>query len=296
MKLLLCLLLSVAFAKSHHRKSTAPAKAFPSKVHLTKVGSCDAPEATKKVMILKQWHLAPTTTTKSFKEKYPQEKNQTAIYQVLAEGASRGELQLVVSEGCEGEITPEFKTQFNGWDFESLSKQSSQKGYDKIITLAPLKAKAKFRDKIPTFCGDDAKLIQEGNLHLSNLRGWFGFYVRLNESKGDTDKMKLYAESAADLLKVPKDTAHDKLILQIKERIKLELGDFAKSLNERDDSFVKTLQAHEFTRAAIVIGGLHAADLKEKIQKAGMGCDVYEPPGYQAEDEKLIKDFEHAMN
>ena len=293
MNLILSLLLSFAAAKTHKAK---PAQAFPAKVHMTKVGSCDVKDPTKKVYLLKQWHLAPKTITKGFKEKYPQEKNQTAIYKVLEEGVKRKELQLVVSEGCEGEINSEFKPAFNGWDYGALKSQSQQKGYDKIITLAPLKLEAKYGDKVTTICGDSDALIQEGNLRLRNLRGWMGFYVRLSESKNDPEKSKLYSESAADLLKIPRDTPHEKLIGQIKDRLKEELEAFRKSLDSRDDFFVKALQDHEFSKAALVIGGLHADDLKEKLTKAGIGCEVLEPPGYQREDEKLIQDFQKALD
>jgi hypothetical protein len=254
------------------------------------------PDAAKKVLVIKQWHLSPTTTTKGFKEKYPQEKNQTAIYHVLEEGVKRGELQLIVAEGCEGEINSEFKTAFNGWDYDSLKAQSFQKGFDKIITLVPLKIEAKYGDKIATFCGDNNDAIREGLEKMSNLRGWMGFYVRLTEFKNNPEKLKLYTDSAADLLKVPKDTPTDKLMVQIKEHIKEELEAFQKSLATRNDAFVKTLQAQDFTQAAVVVGGLHANDLRDKLEKAGLGCEILEPPGYQPDDESLVRDFEKAMN
>lgn len=294
LKILPCLIVSVsAFAKGH--KKAAP-KVFASKTHLTKVATCNVPaEATKKVLVLKQWHLSPKTTTKGFKEKYPQEKNQTAIYHFVEDNVKHGELQLLVSEGCEGEINADFKPAFNGWDYSTLHAQAFQKGYDKIITLVPLKIEAKYGDKIATFCGDNDEAIHEGLEKTSNLRGWMGFYVRLTEFKNNPEKLKLYSDSATDLLKVPKDTPADKLMARIKERIKEEVEAFKKSLNTRNESFVKTLQGHEFTKAAIVIGGLHANDLKEKLEKAGIGCEIYEPPGYQPDDEKLLQEFESAL-
>lgn len=283
-----------ASAKGHHR--AAVAKPFPSSKHMTKVGSCKVEEPEKTVLLIKQWHLPPKTATRGFKEKYPQEKNQTAIYQLLEVGVKRKELQLIVSEGCEGEITSEFKPVFNGWDYVSLKAESLRKGYDKIITLAPLKVAAKYGEKVPTVCGDNEGLIQEGNLHLSNLRGWMGFYLRLGESKEDAEKKKLYTESATDLLKIPRDTPPETLMIQIKSKLKEELEAFRKSLSARDDSFIKTLQTHEFTRAAVVIGGLHAEDLRAKMEEAGLGCEVLEPPGYQREDEQLIQDFQKALD
>jgi hypothetical protein len=259
---------------------------------MTKVATCNVKDATKMVYVMKQWHLGPKIVTKGFKEKYPQEKNLTAVYRVLEEGVKHGEFQLVVSEGCEGVINSDFKPVFNGWDYNSLKKQSQQRGYEKIITLVPLKIQAKYGDKTATICGDNDALIQEGNLHISNLRGWSGFHSRLTESKDDAEKTKLYADEAADLLKVPRNTPRDMLMSQIRDQIKSELDAFQQTITKRNDAYVESLQNKEFSKAAIVIGGLHATDLKAKLEKAGLGCEILEPPGYQSEDEKLIQEFE----
>ncbi len=263
---------------------------------MTTVGKCNAPKGAKKVLLIKQWHLGPRTVTKGFKEKYPQEKNQTAIYKSLSEQIKKKKLQIVVAEGCEGEINSDFKSVFNGWDIASLAKQSQTRGFDKIITNVPMKLEARWGDRVVTLCGDNDKLIQEGNLRTSNLRGWMGFWTKLNEGKGDSEKLKLYSEAAADLLKMPKDTALEKLQAKIKERFKEELDLFAKSLSERNTSFVNVLKDRDFETAAIVIGGLHADDLKAKLQDAGLACEVLEPPGYVREDENLIKEFQKALN
>lgn len=265
--------------------------------NMSTVAKCDNPKSTKKVYIVKQWHLGPTTVTKGFaKEKYPQERNQTAIYKTLSEMVKKKKLQIVVAEGCEGEINSDFKTAFNGWTVDDLSKQSQTKGFDKIITNIPMKLEARWGAKLLTLCGDNEKLIQEGNLRLSNLRGWMGFATKLSEGKGDPDKLQLYSEAAADLLKVPKTTPVDQLQAKIKDKFKEELGLFQKSLYDRNDSFVNALKDKEFDTAAVVIGGLHASDLKDKMQTAGYACEVEEPSGYQREDENLIKEFQKALN
>lgn len=292
--LALLLLPSLTLAKGHRVHKRGNAKTASSNVRLTKVETCAANESKKKVMVIKQWHLAPKSVTKGFKEKYPQEKNQTAIYKTLEEGVKRADLQLIVSEGCEGEIDENFAATFNGWDYASLKVQSQTKNYDKILTLVPLKVEAKYGAKITTLCGDSDALIQEGNKRLSNLRGWLGFYAKL--SKGDEETVKLFSGSAADLLQQPKDTPTEKILEKIKEQIRVDLAAFFKSLSDRNDSFVKTLSAQDYEKAAIVVGGLHASDLKEKLEKAGLGCEVYEPPGYQREDENLIQEFQKALN
>lgn len=262
---------------------------------LTKVGSCAVTESPKKVYIVKQWHLGPKTITRTFKEKYPQERNQTAIYQAMAGDIKNKKLQVVVAEGCEeGEINSSFKAAWNGWDYNELHKVAQTKGYEKIITHVPLKLEARFDDGVKTLCGDNDRMIQEGNLRLSNLRGWLGFWTRLHEKYID-DKGKMYSDAAADLLKIPKDTPLPKMLENIKTRMKDDVEAFKKSLSERNDSFVKILQGADFGTAAVVIGGLHAEDLKNKVQAAGLNCEVLEPPGYQKEDEQLLVDFEKAI-
>jgi hypothetical protein len=41
-----------------------------------------------------------------------------------------------------------------------------------------------------------------------------------------------------------------------------------------------------------VIGGAHVADLKARLEKAGLGCRVAEPVGYAADAEKVLSEFE----
>jgi hypothetical protein len=270
------------------------AHAKSSKPNLAKVGSCNT-TGTKQVLVIKQWHLSPTTVTKGFKEKYPQEKNQSAIYLALAERIKKGKLQVILAEGCEGgEINSSFTPEFNGWGYTSLQRAALGKGYDKVLSHIPLKLEAKFESKILTLCGDNEALIKEGNMRLSNLRGWSGFWSRLNGTSGD-DKVRLYADTAADTLKVDRATPVPDLLQKIKARMTDDLAAFKQSLTNRNASFVKVLQSQPFEAAAVVIGGLHADDLKEKLEAAGLGCEVLEPPGYRREDEQLLQVFTQVL-
>ncbi len=271
--------------------STASAKGMLTKISSCKTAAKDAPY----VMVVKQWHLPPQTVTKGFKERYPHEKNQSAIYISLVDKMKAKKLDLVVSEGCEGEINDEFAPVFNGWSIYDLKKIAQTKSFQKTLAPIPMKLEARFGDKLDTFCGDNEKLIQEGNLRLSNLRGWAGYYGRLME-KDEPEKKQPFVESAAALLKESKDSTPEQLLPKIKEKLKSELEAFNKSLADRNDLFVKTLQGHTFKNAAIVIGGLHANNLKDKIEAAGFGCDIWEPMGYAREDEQLISEFQKALS
>jgi hypothetical protein len=263
---------------------------------MSTVAKCDNSKSTKKVYIVKQWHLGPRTVTKGFKEKYPQERNQTTNYKTLSDMVKKKKLQVVVAEGCEGEINSSFTPVFNGWSIQDLAKQSQTRAFPKIITNVSMKLEARWGNRLLTVCGDNDKLIREGNLRLSNLRGWMGFWTKLSEGKADPDKLKLYSEAAADLLKIPKTTPLDQIQTKIKESFKEEMELFKKSLEERNTYFVNALKDRDFSSAAIIVGGLHAEDLKAKVQAAGYACEVEEPRGYQREDENLIKDFQKALN
>lgn len=263
---------------------------------MTKVGTCKtAPKDAPIVMIVKQWHLAPRTITKGFKEKYPQEKNQSSIYIALADRIKHKRLDLLLAEGCEGEINDEFTTAFNGWDISALKKQAQTRAFERILSHVPMKLEARFGDKIRTLCGDDNQLIQEGLVRLSNMRGWAGFYNRLTEVTDDPERQKLFAESAARVLKVDLEMPIAELVPKIKEKLAEELEGFGKTLTARNDRFIKTLQTETFKSAAIVIGGLHVEDLKAKVEEAGFRCEVMEPRGYSRDDENVIREFERAI-
>ncbi len=260
---------------------------------MTKVGACRPPEKEgPMVIVVKQWHLSPKTVTKGFKERYDQEKNQSAIYLALADKIKNKKLELVIAEGCEGEINDQFAGVYNGWDMASLKGQAQRKGFDRILTMVPMKLEARYGEKVQTVCGDSEKLIQEGNLRLSNMRGWVGFLERLSESGADEEKRKNFASAAAALLKENAETPVEQLIPKIKEKLSVELEAFTKSLSDRNDEMVKALQGKSFKAAAIVIGGLHAEDLKSKLEAAGFNCEIDEPSGYRREDEELIKQFQ----
>ncbi|MGE4130845.1 MAG: hypothetical protein AB7F86_04365 [Bdellovibrionales bacterium] len=262
---------------------------------VTRVGGCKTRKEAQSVLIYKQWHLPPTTVTKGFKEKYPQEKNQTSIYITLADKVKSKKVDLVLAEGCEGEIDENFSTTFNGWDYKSLKAESHKRSYQRVLTHVPLKLEARFGAGLKTLCGDSDKLILEGNHRMSNLRGWMGYWIRLTEKTLDEEKRNPFREAAAEQLKMDKSSPVSTLLPEIQKKLREELEGFNRSLAERDDQFVKILQESQFKTAAIVIGGLHVKDLMKKLEAAGFACDLYEPRGYSREDESLIQDFQRAL-
>lgn len=262
---------------------------------LRKIGSCGkVPKDARSIMLVKEWNLAPSTITKGFKERYPQERNQSAIYIALADRIKSKRLDLMVAAGCEGEINSDFETRFNGWDYSSLKAQAQTKAFQRVLSHVPMKLKARYPERLTVVCGDSESLIQEGQLRLTTLRGWHGFWSRLNESSMSADKTKLYAEAAAELLKVSKETPVAELLPMVRDKLKADLELLQKSISDRNDLLVKALQSHPDKKAAIVIGGVHIDDLRAKLEAAGIGCELFEPSGYQRDEENLLKDFQKA--
>lgn len=277
---------SPCWAKKRKKSKTKKAKS-----ELKLVSSCPQTESPKTVWLIKQWHLAPETVTKGFREKYPQEPSQTAIYKFLSNSVQNKDIDLVVGEGCEGEITEKFEKTFNGWNYTSLKAESKGKKYDRLLTHIPLKLEARWTDKVKSYCGDSEAMIREGQIRLSNMRGWYGFLLRFGDSQLAEDHKSELAAAANQLLKHRKPKAVKDLIPEIRTKLKEELASFENSLQKRNDAFIKILSEQDYKSAAVVIGGLHSEDLRSKVEKQGFNCKIYEPPRYPAEDESLIESF-----
>jgi len=108
----------------------------------------------KKVWIFKQWHLAPSVDTHSRGSQLPQQENQRAIFQQIEKWVEKGDVTTVYSEGCAGELGESFSKKFNGWTLKDLSAAAKDKDFDDIVTLIPMKVKAKFQDKVHVHCAD----------------------------------------------------------------------------------------------------------------------------------------------
>ncbi len=89
-------------------------------------------------------------------------------------------------------------------------------------------------------CGDNEELIQEGNVHVTNLRGWTGYVINLKKTFVD-DRGKLYADQASDLLKIPRTTLMPDLIKLIQGKVRTELAAFRAAITKRNDGFVKVV-------------------------------------------------------
>lgn len=213
MKISLKITLSLLFFLPAHATSDAL---------IRKVDQCTPVAGAKKtVYFIKQWHLAPTTNTTDIEtaKKQPQYRNQSEIYTSIADLITEKKIDTVIAEGCEGEITRDFKNSFNGWSFEKLAKETLGKSYGAILTHVPLKAEVKFGDQVKTLCGDDLSQIKLAQLALSDLRGDVGYWQRIAENEKNPAKQKIYVDGVIEMLKLPAGTDPANAMLALKKDI-----------------------------------------------------------------------------
>jgi hypothetical protein len=225
--------------------------------------------AEKQVGLLAQWHLRSKQMTKDVEasKKLPQYPNQLTIYLVLEEWIKKKQVEVVIAEGCQGEITKESKLEFNGWSYAKLYEYRNKKNYQDILTHIPLKLEAKFQDEIEIICGDDLELVKKHQLVLSDITGNTGFMYRLKQAreKKDVKKFKIYHRAVEKIAK--KKISNP--IKYLKQKIDALYIEEQVILQERNDAFVKLINSLKPTKLAIVLGARHMKDLALKLKDAG---------------------------
>lgn len=252
--------------------------------------SCSTP-MTEEVLVVKQWHLLPGINTSNISEakNLPQYTNQKDIYDYLYNLIDDKKIDTVISEGCEGEINDKSTLSFNSWNFQKLSDVKTKDEFSDILSLVPLKLKVKFGKKLNVLCGDSNELISKHQLALSNIRGYYGFYLRFSQFKGkEKGKYKKYLDSleAIEKRKVKDPVAYTK------KKILAAVDDYNKLIDERNDAFLKVIKENYKTKnIAVVVGGMHADDILSKLKAENIKTVTYTPKGYDEKSEAIIKDI-----
>ncbi len=226
------------------------------------------PDQSTILMGLPQWHLGPKANTLKIEEskKLPQYPNQKYIFEIISEWIEKGQLDLLIAEGCEGEIDEKFTSTYNGWNYKNLNEFILKPEFVDILTLVPLKLEVKYKDKIKTLCGDNLDLINKHQLVLSELRGNIGYLSRLIEYQNNP---KLYQTYLKSLEETYKEKIQEPLVF-LKIKVK-ELEDLEKSLLiQRNTSFMNLIKKYKGKKIALVIGARHIAQLKEDLLTEGI--------------------------
>ncbi len=241
------------------------------------------------VILIPQWHLGSQDDTKKNPRLHlPQSANQIAIYRQVTEWVQEGQLQTVIVEGCEGEITSASPLKFNGWTVQDLASLS-EKDLDTTITQVGLKLKARLGDKLRVVCGDNQALIEKHLLVLSDLRGLLGFKLRIAQLKAEPEKRKDYVATVRELLKLRPETEDQQVIEALDQELQGKLDAYENLVKERNAFFLNAIRAEaKRGRVAVVIGSLHVPDLQSRARASGQSIAVFKPVGMQGGEEDLI--------
>ncbi len=291
-----CLISILFFALN----AQAEKSAFDAKL-LKKVDTC-APQAANAptVYLVKQWHLPPQANTKTPSKgvtTLPQAVNQEQIYQQLIAWVESAQIDTMIAEGCEGEITPQFKEVFQGWSYSDLEARAKDADYAKILAHAVVKAEVKSTDKVSSFCGDSLSEIKRSQAALSDARAAVGYFSRLSEHRDHPEKLKPYLEGVREVYSLPKDASVTVALKAVANDLKKSLDQFQKSTHERDLAFVRKInQVKSNKPIALVIGGLHAQDLKAIFGEKKINCLIFEPLAYQNDEEAMRETLKNSLS
>ena len=206
----------------------------------------------------------------------------------------RSETELIISEGCQGNIDGQFTEEHYGWNYKKLQQEKSKKEYADILALIPLKIKVFYDTRVSAICADDKALLKENMLAFSDLRAFIGYYSRLKEFKDkNPKKFKLYADSMFDTAK-QKDRSIDPIAFA-RDHAALALQKAEDLIKRRNERFAQVAEANKDKRPAIVVGGLHAKSLAERLESRGIKTQIIVPDGYSQEDEALLDQIKNLL-
>jgi len=238
--------------------------------------------------IIKQWHLSPNANTQDIEEakKLPHYPNQIDIYHRLVEMIQNNETKLIIAEGCEGEVTKDFSKNYNGWSMDALEKLKDSSQFSSVLAPVHMKLKVKF-PKLKILCGDNEELVKKNLMAFSELKGFLGFWEKLNSFKGvDQKKYLIYESKLKELF--PEETIKDSMGF-IVNKISENLNLFESYISQRNDSFIEVLKKNRVLNPVLIIGGLHVDELSYKLKNDSFKVNVITPKGYDSSESILIE-------
>lgn len=240
------------------------------------------------VILVPQWHLSPQTNTRSAAFEGPQKKNQQAIYNELSNWIQKKQIQSVLTEGCEGDLDAHRDVVYNGWSLNDLETMKQDKSIDDVQTHLGNKLSAKFGNKAAILCGDDLQLIKENQLALSDIRGFAGFKMRIEQPGLSAKDKEKFVSGLKSILNLPPKTKTAAALQALDVELKNSIKRFEELIQKRNDSFLSKA-GNLKGRTVIVIGSLHIPDLKSKLAAQKIPVSVWTPVGLDNSDSDLIE-------
>ena len=249
----------------------------------------DFEHARDEVILVPQWHLSPQTNTRNLKTEIPQAKNQNAIFHMLSRWIQDGFIDSVVIEGCEGDLGKQGEVSYNGWSLNDLkNEKETGKDIDPVQTHVGLKLMAQFAEKVSVKCGDTLKLIKDNQLALSDVRGLFGFKVRIEQRDLTLTERERFVSGAKEVLSLPKKIPDDEVIAKLNAEIQSSISKFENLIQKRNDHFLSQLILLK-GRKVLIVGALHIKDLESKLSVQGLPFSVWRPVGLGDDETSLIE-------
>lgn len=247
---------------------------------------CAVKGATSHVWVVKQRHAPPGLDTKSSAAAGSAYRaNQSAVYRQLESWVGRGQVPVVVAEGCQGSLDDREDIKFNGWSLADLKARSRRKDYADLVSSVPLKLEARFGAKVKTVCGDDESLLKETNRAFSDARGTVGFLTRIQQYRDDPERLHTYLDGVRELYKLPASAGADEAVAKLKADLKGAVDRIEALGRKRDEKPVEVVAGLGAAQIAMVYGGSHAKGIADALKAKGIDCTVLEPVGYVPDGE-----------
>jgi hypothetical protein len=134
--------------------------------------------------------------------------------------------------------------------------------------------------------------MQENNLAISEARGYIGFYLRLLQNRNSPQKFSSYKkaleETEKKLIENPLEHARSGTISSIER--------FQSLIKKRNDLFLMQIKKHLKENPIMIVGGLHAKDLIQRLEADGIQTEIVTPNGYPESSERLGEDLLKIIN
>jgi|LULF01.1.fsa_nt_gb hypothetical protein len=255
--------------------------------------SCSKNEGT--VFIFKQWHLSPNqdTTSKELAKKLPQFINQKDIFLKTKALIESHKTDLIIAEGCEGEINEDFSDSFNGWTLKKLKKERNSSDFADIMAPVPMKLKVMF-PKLEVLCGDNMRLIEENLRAMSDVRGFYGFYQGMKDSQQtNKERYEAYVKQLVSLY--PQEAKNGPMQFAL-DQTKIALLQFEKFIKKRNEFFFDIIKKQVHKNPVVIIGGLHVEDLTQRLHEKSYDVKEIIPKGYKNDEQLLLLSMKEILN